>query len=363
MRLQSMGARRFVLLLAVVLTVGAIVTVLLISNSSETGEAGAQTANQTANTSPSENTGDEPVARVASRVGPSAVQIDVLGGNGEGQGVGSGVIYREDGYIVTNNHVVEGGGEVEVLFADGSRETAEVVGGDGLTDLAVLRVGRNDLPAATFADSGGLVPGQMAVAIGSPQGLQSSVTAGVVSGLNREFPAQLSGGGQSALVDLVQTDAPISPGNSGGALANRDGEVIGINVAYLPPGAGAESLGFAIPSNTAISVADQLLESGEVSHPYLGVSLGDLSPEAAEEFGLEADSGAVIAEVVPNEPAAQAGLQAEDVVVAIDSEEVGSSGDLISALRDYAPGDTVTLAVLRDGEEIDLQVRLGERDE
>lgn len=203
----------------------------------------------------------------------------------------------------------------------------------------------------------------MAVAIGSPQGLQSTVTAGVVSGLNREFPSELTGGSQSALVDLIQTDAPISPGNSGGALANREGEVIGINVAYVPPGSGAESLGFAVPSNTAVSVADQLIESGEVAHPYLGVSLGDLTPEAAERFGLRADSGAVIAEVIPGEPAARAGIEAEDVVTAVDSEEIESSGDLLSALREYEPGDTVALTVLRHSGEVEAEVRLGEREE
>ena len=310
MNIRNVNAKTPSWLLVAFLAGGVLVAVFLTPNGG-TGEAGAQTGDGA-----SSGNSDEPVARVASTVGPSAVQIDVAGaqtgGQGGGQGVGSGVIYREDGYIITNNHVVEGAGEAEVVFADGSREPAEVIGGDALTDLAVLRVDRNDLPAADFADSGDLTPGQMAVAIGSPQGLQSTVTAGVVSGLNREFPAQLSGGGQGALVDLVQTDAPISPGNSGGALASRDGEVIGINVAYVPPGSGAESLGFAVPSNTATSVADELIESGEVAHPYLGVSLGDLTPEAAEQFGIQADSGAVIAEVLPGEPAAQAGVEAED---------------------------------------------------
>ena len=360
MRTRSLKVQRPSWLTVAVLVVGVLAVVLFITNGEGAGEARAQNSDPSSSISE-----DEPVAQAASTVGPSAVQIDVLGNDNEGggQGVGSGVVYREDGYIVTNNHVVEGAGEVEVVFADGSREAAEVVGGDELTDLAVLRVDRNDLPVATFADSGGLTPGQMAVAIGSPQGLQSTVTAGVVSGLNREFPARLSGGGQGALVDLVQTDAPISPGNSGGALANREGEVIGINVAYAPPGSGAESLGFAIPSNTAISVADQLIESGEVAHPYLGVSLGDLTPEAAERFGLQADSGAVVAEALPGEPAAQAGVEAEDVVTTVDSEEIESSGDLLSVLREYAPGDTVTLTVLRDGEEVAFEVRLGEREE
>ena len=349
-------------LFAAVLAVCGLVVALLVINNGDTGDAGARPSSQNNSNPASEVPENELVARVASTVGPSAVEIDVRGNGGDGQGVGSGVIYREDGYIVTNNHVVAGGGEVEVVFADGSRETAEVVGGDELTDLAVLRVDRRNLSAATFADSGELVPGQMAVAIGSPQGLQPTVTAGVVSGLNREFPARLSGGGAGALVNLIQTDAPISPGNSGGALANRSGEVIGINVAYVPPEAGAESLGFAIPSDTATLVAEGLIENGEVAHPYLGVSLSDLSPESLGGFGGEADSGAVVAEVAPGEPAARAGIEAEDVIVAIGSEEVGSSGGLLTALREYQPGETAEVAVSRDGQERTFEVRLGERD-
>lgn len=377
MRIQSVSGRKLSWFLATILAIGVLVTVLLVTNTYGTSEASAQGAgDQAAASEPPVAAGDEPVARVASTVGPSAVQINVRGNGGTGQraeqgaeeqgggqGVGSGVIYREDGYVVTNNHVVEGAGEVEVVFADGSREAAEVVGTDELTDLAVLKVDRNGLPAADFADSGKLVPGQMAVAIGSPQGLQSTVTAGVVSGLNRDFPARLSGGQQqSALVDLVQTDAPISPGNSGGALANKDGDVIGINVAYLPPGqTGAESIGFAISSNTATDVADQLVESGEVAHPYLGVSLSDLTPEAAQRFGLKADSGAVIAEVAPGEPAARAGIGAGDIITRVGTEKIESSGDLLTALREYQPGETVEVTVLRDGQEQTLDVRLGER--
>jgi serine protease Do len=356
-RVQNATGRKLSWLLAAILAIVVVVAVLLATNGESFREAGAQTSSET-----SDAPGNEPVARVASTVGPSAVQIDVRGDDGNEGGVGSGVIYSEDGYIVTNNHVVEGANEAEVVFADGSREPAEIVGSDEVTDLAVLRVDRNDLPAADFADSGDLAPGQMAVAIGSPQGLQSTVTAGVVSGLNRDLPAELTGGAQSSLVDLVQTDAPISPGNSGGALVDRTGEVIGINVAYLPPGqTGAESIGFAISSNTVISIADQLIENGEVSHPYLGISLSDLTSQAAEQFNLQADSGAVVAEVVPGEPAAQAGIKAEDIVTAVGSVKIGSSGDLLTELRKYKPGETVKVTVLRDGQEQTFDVRLSER--
>ena len=358
MRIQNATGTKLPWLFTTILAVIVVVAVLLATNGESFREAGAQTSS----TKTSETPENEPVAQVASTVGPSAVQIDVRSGSGGEEGVGSGVIYSKDGYIVTNNHVVEGANEAEVVFADGSREPAEIVGSDEVTDLAVLRVDRNDLPAADFADSGDLAPGQMAVAIGSPQGLQSTVTAGVVSGLNRDLPAELTGGAQSSLVDLVQTDAPISPGNSGGALVDRTGEVIGINVAYLPPGqTGAESIGFAISSNTVISIADQLIENGEVSHPYLGISLSDLTSQAAEQFNLQADSGAVVAEVVPGEPAAQAGIKAGDIVTAVGSVKIGSSGDLLTELRKYKPGETVKVTVLRDGQEQTFDVRLSER--
>ncbi|MDQ3795818.1 MAG: trypsin-like peptidase domain-containing protein, partial [Actinomycetota bacterium] len=238
---------------------------------------------------------DEPVAQVASQVEPSVVQVNVEAiqttpfGTQRGEGLGSGVVYRQDGYIITNNHVVEGASKVNVAFADGTTARAEVVGGDPNTDVAVVRVDRDNLPAAKFSENDDLVVGQLAVAIGSPSGFESTVTSGVISGIGREFPPELIGGFDPSLVDLIQTDAAISPGSSGGALADRDGEIIGINVAYLPQtqtGAPVEGIGFAIPSDTAVSVADQLIETGKVSSPYLGVFTTDLSPRDAQRFGL-----------------------------------------------------------------------------
>ena len=299
---------------------------------------------------------DEPVARIAAQVGPSVVQVNVQAiqltpfGAQQGQGLGSGVIYRRDGYIITNNHVVENASEVNVAFADGSTERGEVVGADPSTEIAVVRVNRDDLPAARFAERSPTV-GQLAVAIGSPSGFQSTVTEGVVSGLNREVPGRLTRGQQeAALVDLIQTDAAISPGSSGGALVDRSGEVVGINVAYLPPETRAESIGFAIPSETATSVADQLIENGRVSNPFLGVrGLRDLTPDIARQFELSVESGAIFAEVVPGGPADAAGMNSGDVITALGSAEIADSGDLLAALRDYRPGDDVTLTVVRGG--------------
>jgi serine protease Do len=330
-------------------------------------EASPKASSQTPSRASSRIPADEPVALVASKVGPSVVQVNVRAvqrtplGTQRGEGIGSGVIYRPDGYVITNNHVVEDATGVSVAFADGTTERASVVGTDPNTEIAVLRVSRDNLPAAAF-DQNTPIVGQLAVAIGSPSGFESTVTAGIVSGVGREFPRELTGGGSAAraLVDLIQTDAAISPGNSGGALADRDGRIIGINVAYLPPQqTGAENLGFAIPSDTAVSVADQLIDTGEVSTAYLGVFTTDLSPEDASRFGLPVDSGALVEQVVPGSAAADAGVRKGDIITGLGDAKVESYGDLLGALRDYQPGDTVTLTRYRNGDETNLQVTLG----
>jgi serine protease Do len=338
------------------------------SNGDNAAKASPKASANVSSSSPSRIPADEPVALVASRVGSSVVQVNVTAvrqtplGTQRGEGIGSGVIYRPDGYVITNNHVVQGATGVDVAFADGTTETARVVGTDPDTEIAVLRVGRDGLPAATFSEETPIV-GQLAVAIGSPSGFESTVTSGIVSGVGREFPPELTGGGPvaKALVDLIQTDAAISPGNSGGALADRDGRIIGINVAYLPPGqTGAENLGFAIPSDTAVSVADQLIETGEVTTAYLGVTTTDLSPEDASRFELPVDAGALVEQVVPGSAADRAGVRSGDIITALGGAKVESYGDLLGALRDYEPGETVTLTVFRDTAETNLQVTLGE---
>lgn len=336
-------------------------------------ETSGNTVEQTARQSPPQSgasasaglsPGEWPVADVAAEVEPSVVQVNVSGGGGaSGESQGSGVIYREDGYILTNDHVVAGAGSLEVALADGSMEPARVVGTDEYTDLAVLEVDRRGLPAAEFADSGGLAPGQLAVAVGNPSGFESTVTSGVVSGLGREVPSRLTGSPQPALVDLIQTDAAISPGSSGGALANAAGEVIGINVAYLPPSqTGAVNIGFAIPSSTATSVADQLIETGEATHSYLGLSLADLTPQIAEQFGLAAEQGALVVDRDSQGPLAGSGVSEGSVITAFGSQKVESAAGLISALRGYQPGDEVTLTVASDSKRREVTVELGERE-
>src|SRR5919202_61069 len=363
--LNSKFSFRLVLLAAVP------VAVLLAGCSDQPGPRQQNLAQAPAQASP-QIPKDEPVARVASQIEPSVVQVNVEAiqmtpfGTQRGEGVGSGVIYRKDGYIITNNHVVAGASKVNVAFADGTTERAKVVGTDPRTEIAVVKVDRNNLPAAKFSKDEHLIPGQLAVAVGSPSGFESTITSGVISGLNREVSPELTGGQQQdpALVGLIQTDAAISPGNSGGALADRDGEVVGINVAYLPPGeTGAENIGFAIPSDTAVSVANQLIETGKVSSPYLGVGLTDLTPEDAQQFGTSVKSGAIVTEVDPNAPASRAGVHTGDIISALDSTKVEDSGDLIAALRDYQPGDTVQLTFVRNGHEVTFDITLGEAPE
>src|SRR5919199_3228099 len=349
---------------SLLMVTAALATVLAAGCSEKSGNRENNLAQVPAQASP-QIPGDEPVAKVAAQVSPSVVQVNVKAiqttpfGNQSEEGIGSGVIYRKDGYIITNNHVIQDAKEVNVAFADGTTERGQVVASDPRTDIAVVKVDRGDLPAAKFDTNQNLVVGQLAVAIGSPSGFESTVTSGVISGLHREVPPELTGRLEPSLVDLIQTDAAISPGNSGGALVDRDGEVIGINVAYLPPQeTGAENLGFAIPSDTAVSVADQLIDTGKVSTAYLGVLTTDLSPEDASRFDLPVDSGALVQQVVPGSAAADAGVRKGDIITALGGARVEGYGDLLGALRDHAPGDTVTLTVFRHGDETNLEVTL-----
>jgi serine protease DegQ len=272
-------------------------------------------------------------------------------------GLGSGVVWDPDGVIVTNNHVVAGASAVQVAFADGERADATVVATDPRTDLAVLQTGRIDLPAATFSRDLPLV-GSLAIAIGSPLGLEETVTAGIISGLHREVPGSATQ--SSALVDLLQTDAAISPGNSGGALVNADGAVIGINVAYLPPAGGAVSIGFAIPSPTVIDVVGQLLDTGRVAHAYLGIQPAQLTPEIAQQFGLSVTSGVVVVDVGADAPAARAGIEPGDVIVGIDEETIETVEDFLGAMRRHAPGERVTITLVRGADSLELEAVLAD---
>lgn len=309
---------------------------------------------------------DEPDATVGSTAAPSetldavtrvfeAVEPSVVGVLTD-EGQGSGVIYREDGLIVTNHHVVDGARTITVVFADAVRSPARVRGSDAETDLAVLEVDRTGLPAATFAASLPRI-GELAVAVGNPLGFDHSVTAGVVSGVGRSLPAARAR--QPTLVDLVQTDAAISPGSSGGALAGRDGRVIGITVAYVPPELGAVALGFAVPSPTVTDVVERLVRGERIEHPFLGITITEISPSLAEELGVGAESGALVTEVEPDTPASVAGLQPGDVIVRFADTPITSPSDFLAALRRLHPGDVVDVEAIRGGSSVVLDVTLG----
>ena len=305
---------------------------------------------------PSRGTGVIDVSEIARSVSPSVARVDAV--TPAGPGTGSAVVYGEDGMLVTNEHVVRGATRITVTLPDGVREDAEMVGTDTRSDLAVLRIDADGLPRPTWAtDEEGLEVGQPVVAIGSPFGLDGSVTSGIISALGRTVSAPAG----TPMVDMIQTDAAINPGNSGGALVDAEGRVIGINTAILSRGGGNEGIGFAIPVSTVHNVADQLLATGTVRHAELGVAGQTVDPDVARLYGLPVEEGAVIAEVRPGSPAEAAGITAGDIIIALDGEPIGSITDLAGRVQQHRPGDTVTLTLVRGGEEHDVEVELAER--
>ena len=298
-------------------------------------------------------------AGVAARVSPSVVNINVTTANAGD--TGSGVILRSDGYILTNNHVIAaavgGNGRIAVTFNDGSTTPATIVGADAQDDLAVLKVGRTNLAAASLGTASALHVGDAVIALGSPLGLQGTVTAGIVSALNRPVatsdsqPTGPLGGaapgapttGVTTVLDAIQTDAAINPGNSGGPLVNAAGQVVGINSAIASNGTDANiGVGFAIPIDQAKVIANQLITTGKASHPLLGVGLGDATDAngaaMARVQSLSADGAA-----------AKAGLQVGDVIVAVGDQKTAGSEAVIAAVRTHQPGEHVSVTVLRNG--------------
>lgn len=294
------------------------------------------------------------VAAIAARVSPSVVRIDVAS-NGIGQGSGSGVLYSSDGHVITNAHVVQDAPTVTVTLPDGQRFDGEVLGTDPVSDIAVVDIDGTDLPVPAYG-AGDVRVGETAIAIGSPFGLDGSVTAGVVSALNRTVTTR-----QGPQVDMIQTDAAINPGNSGGALVNGRGEIIGINTAIFSQGGDNAGIGFAIPVETARAIADQIIENGEVRHAFLGIQGQTVDRQVAELYGLPVSQGAVVAAVVEGTPAAEAGLQRGDIIVAMDGREIRSMPELAGLIQRQQPGDTVEMTVRRGGEELTLDVTLQAR--
>ena len=303
-----------------------------------------------------------PVVRVAKTVGPAVVGItnkavarDFFNRQVEAEGVGSGVIFRSDGYIVTNNHVIAGARELIVSLSDGNTINGELVGADEMTDIAVVKVDAKDLPTAKFGNSDEIMVGEPAIAIGNPMGLefQGSVTVGVISALNRTI------GLNDRLVKLIQTDAAISPGNSGGALLNYDGEVIGINSAKLAT-EGVEGMGFAIPINTVQSIIDELMNKGYVARPYLGVTIFDKQTALRYGYQLTIDKGVYVFQVQIDGPADRVGLQRGDVILAIEGKEVNTVTEIRAEIAAKKVGDKIKVRYERDGRENTVDVTLQE---
>ncbi len=268
---------------------------------------------------------------------------------------GSGVLISTDGYIITNHHVIENADNISILLPDRGRYEAELVGEDVLTDLALLKIDETGLTAMALGDSGSLRVGETVAAIGNPLGyFQQTVTAGIVSAVDRQV--RLPGGNYA--YSFVQTDALVNPGNSGGPLVNLDGEIIGINTAKISL-MGVEGIGLSIPSNTVRRVMDDLMEHGRVIRPHLGVIIDDW-PLYSDEAP---DQGVLIIEVVPDSAADEAGLQAGDVIVAMDDRDINYLAQLFDRLLDYHPGDTLIVAFYRDGERMSVEVTLDERPE
>jgi putative serine protease PepD len=361
------GARRLFAVAALTAVLGGVAgggTVALLDRN-DTGTA--------ANAGLSRDSGTAPAAAVTSGTAEAAagtalksvVTLNVTGS--QESGTGSGVIIRADGYVLTNQHVVavaENGGSITASLSDGRTVPATIVGTDTVTDLAVVKVSASGLTAATFADSDAVRIGQTVVAVGSPLGLDGTVTEGIVSALHRPTTG---GSDNTAVIDALQTDAAINPGNSGGALVDLAGRVVGINqsIATASSGGGVPGqsgspgnigIGFAIPSNTASRVAEQLITSGKATHAYLGVQAGSGSSTATT------GTGATLASVESGGPAATAGLKAGDVVTKIGDRLIGTSDELVAAVRSHAPGEKVTLTIRRGSDERTVTVTLGSDD-
>ena len=269
--------------------------------------------------------------------------------------LGSGVIMTRDGYILTNNHVVDGATDVQVTLGDKREFKAKVVGTDPKTDIAVLKIDATDLPLITVADSSKVQVGDYALAIGDPFGVGQTVTMGIVSATGRSHL------GIEDYENFIQTDAPINPGNSGGALVNDRGELIGINTAIIAHGSeGNQGIGFAIPANQARSVMEQIVDHGKVTRAYLGIVPQDVTPAIAKAFGDKETRGALVGDVSPNSPASRSGIEKGDIILDLNGKPVADSNDLRMNISMMAPDSTVTLNVLRNGSERNFTVKLGE---
>jgi len=311
----------------------------------------------------------DPITDVAEKVQPSVVNIrtknamsDFFHKDVTVSGQGSGVIFRKDGYIITNNHVIQDAKEIWVTIGTDKDVRGTVVGTDSETDLAVVKVDRKDLQIADLGSVKDLQVGELAIAMGSPFGFERTVTAGIISALNRTV--SFSSGADTGIktyTNLIQTDAAINPGNSGGALCDADGRVIGINTLIYSQTGSYEGIGFAIPIDTARNVANQLIEKGEASHPYIGILGTTVNKDYAEQHKIELDYGAIIAEIVKGGPADKAGMKKEDIIIEFDNEKIKDMESLIVAIRNKNVDDKVKVVFVRNNKEKTVKLTLAEK--
>jgi serine protease DegQ len=269
--------------------------------------------------------------------------------------LGSGVIVSPNGYILTNHHVVEAADEIEVALADGKTLPARVVGADPETDLAVLKIDADNLPAITFAQADSLQVGDWVLAIGNPFGVGQTVTAGIVSALGRTHL------GINTFENFIQTDAAINPGNSGGALVDSAGHLVGVNSAIYSRTGGSQGIGFAIPVSIARQVMEQIIKSGSVTRGWVGIEVQDLTPELAESFSLKSAEGALIAGVLKGGPADAGGIRPGDILLAVNGNKVSDSASLLNLIAALKPGDVTRLTVTRKQQPLELKIQVGRR--
>lgn len=303
---------------------------------------------------------EQNVIEVARVVGPAVVSVLNMGIPGGGRpevrrGLGSGFVVSDDGLIVTNAHVVTGADRIDVVLVGGRTVVAENLGSDPRIDIAVLRIPVRDLPVVPFGDSDRLMPGQQAIAIGNPLGLERTVTVGVVSALERAIPE-----GGAPLRDLIQTDAVINPGNSGGPLLDSCGRVIGVNTAVLRGTGTITGLGFAVPINTARRAVRDVIEVGRIIVPWIGISYGELTPEMARALNISVEQGVVLGAVAARSPAARAGLVRGDIIVGMNGSPLEDTSQIQQFIREAQVGSSVQFTIIRDGSRRNITVVLEE---
>ena len=339
------------------LVVGGFVAMPSSATSGKTGSAGTTSSSQTVTVNSGDSTDTTLANAVAQKALPSVVSINVT--TSDGEGVGSGVVLDTDGNIVTNYHVIEGAQSISVSTGDASYD-ATVVGSDESSDLAVIKIDAGDaaLTPIEVGDSSTLQVGDWVMSLGSPFGLEQSVSTGIVSSLYRSTMLQNTSG-NTIYTNLIQTDATINPGNSGGALVDDEGKLVGINSLIESYSGSSSGVGFAIPGNYAVEVAQKLIAGQTVTHAYIGGSFQTVTANNARSNSLSVNQGAYVAELADDGPAAQAGIQKGDVITALDDEEITSSDALVLAVRSHSVGDTVTVTLMRGSKQMQVQVTLG----